>query len=160
MNLTLTVSCGLADSSGAESPDELLRQARDAASAALERGGNRIVTREQELIDEQWQSAMESGSLYDATLARHLMTPFVWSLHNSESLSCSAPLLERTALPCLPVVDGEGCFRGLLTRGPSGEDLSRTAGEACLADVPQADADTPLAEVVEMIIDRCTSRWW
>ncbi|MCA9172941.1 MAG: hypothetical protein KDB14_00430 [Planctomycetales bacterium] len=148
----LSVSCGVAVREQAESPAELLANARDAALCAQRQGGNLVVTEEQWRANEELlRAAMAPDALYLTTSAGHLMKPFSWTLRQDESLRRAENLFQQTCADSVPVL-GEGHeYLGLLLRDGVEGDLSRHVSEVC-EQIPTVKLNTSFDEVFALLM--------
>ncbi len=129
---------------------------------------------QQQLTEAEMAAELQRLRQTGQTVAE-VMTPNLLSIHLETTISQAVTLMSKHNIKRLPVVDGEGHLAGIvsrvdvlraLSRSPLDEERRhspgpgqhRTVGEMMTPTVPTVQATTPLAEIVDRLVQSAQRR--
>ena len=155
----LTASFGVAPCAG-DAPDDLreaVEGAEEALAAARHSGRNCVMcVGDCDRDTKSWTGLGSPAKLFASTQARHVMFPCTVVVREGEPLCRAAALFQQTGLPYLPVVNGEGKYRGFLSAADVTAASEGAVEESLYGDVPAFDLDAPFNALMDRFVqDAC-----
>lgn len=157
--LGCTASVGVAEwAEGLSDAESLVRRALEALECA-KTSGRQCVVRfgEFDAEAEAWEELAAPGKLFEQTLAQDVMTPWPLLLRSNQTAARAAAALRQTGLRCVPVVDADGKFVGLVSADrlraePSANDvLAGPISEIVETDVATCDGGASFSELIRSL---------
>lgn len=158
-NLHVTGSFGTAQNhDDTQSCEQLIDQADQALLCAKRSGRDRVVRFES--LTDSGELALDDGgkcSLFDGVVARHVMTPLVVCLQETETVGQAAEFFLRSRINSTPVVDAEGLMTGILSEKDlmaamvSLDCWNRPISEVMKPNVICYEEETPIRVIYEFL---------